>query len=106
MRLGFLCVLVVCVLALPALATTDGIQGTALARGMWCDIQGLFSGSTGLLVGFAVALFGLWQMIQGKGMIGLVMIAGGAAVTQLPALIETVLDGIGGALQTSGMGLT
>lgn len=90
------------VVAVPVLAE-DTSLGTTLAQSIWCDMKSVFDGSVGLLVGFGVALLGLWQVVQGKGMAGVLLIAGGAAVSQLPALIESTLQGMGSALQAAGI---
>lgn len=92
-------------LALPALAAdaATGVDGLNLTRQIYCDVKLLVGGNIGLLVGFAAALFGLLQMIQGNTGSGILIIAAGALVTQLPALIEGSLDGVAGVLKGAGI---
>ncbi|MFZ2586798.1 MAG: hypothetical protein WAZ18_01545 [Alphaproteobacteria bacterium] len=72
--------------------------GLELSKSVYCDIKSLFNGSLGLLAGFAIALYGLFQIIQGSTSGGIFFIVAGAAVTMLPNLIESTLGGLKGVL--------
>ena len=75
--------------------------GLNLSRRLICYVYSNFSGTIGLLVGFCIALYGLWMIIQGSLGGGVFLIAGGAVVSQLPGLVASTLSGVQGILKQS-----
>jgi murein DD-endopeptidase MepM/ murein hydrolase activator NlpD len=68
--------------------------GVGLSKRLTCYVFYLIEISyIGLLLGFCIALYGLWTIIQGNSGWGIGFIIGGAIVTMLPALTTTFLQG-------------
>ena len=78
-----------------------GESSVALSMSVYCGVKSLVNGNVGLLIGFAVAIFGLYQLVQGKTGGGLLLIVGGALVTFVPNLIESALEGVSSVLNSS-----
>jgi hypothetical protein len=65
-----------------------------LSKRLTCYVFYTLAESTvGLLIGFVIALFGLWTIIKGNTMAGIFTILAGAAVTALPYLVVSFFEG-------------
>ena len=97
-------------LVIPALAVefsdAAAVDGVSLGIAMYCATQGLLSGTLGLLVGFSIALYGLYLITTGAGGFGIFLIVCGPLVTMLPSLIESSLSGLGAVLSRSATGIS
>ena len=97
-------------MAMPAIALASShpttLDGVSLGIAMYCATQGLLSGTLGLLVGFSIALYGLYLITTGAGGFGIFLIVCGPLVTMLPSLIESSLSGLGAVLSRSATGIS
>lgn len=89
-------------LLLPALGIAEDAS-VGLSQRLLCYTFSVMGGTVGMLVGFVVALYGLWTIIQGKMGWGLFLILGGAMVTAAPQLIGASFSGMQGVLEGSGI---
>jgi hypothetical protein len=82
----------------------DPEPGAGMAARLLCDGATLISGPAGLFFGFAIALYGLWQIISSENFkYGLVLIVVGALLTALPGLIRSGVSGTSGFLVSMGL---
>jgi murein DD-endopeptidase MepM/ murein hydrolase activator NlpD len=82
----------------------DEGPGVGLAAQLLCQTFTIMSGPVGLFIGFAVALYGLWQMVvDGDFKGGLLFIVVGALLTALPGVTRTFLAGANELLRAAGV---
>ncbi len=72
---------------------TMGQTGVTLSQQFYCQSKYVLSGNFGLLIGLAVALLGLYQMVNGAVAGGLILLLCGALITALPSLVESTMKG-------------
>lgn len=84
---------------------TDNQLAMGLSQQLYCQSKNVLAGNFGLLLGLGLALMGLYQMVSGNLMGGIIMLVSGALITALPSLIESGLKGLGTFLSgASGIG--
>lgn len=97
MALGLLAVM----LALPMLGMAQESAGVGLSKRLICYTFATLNGTVGLLLGFCLALYGLWTIIQGSPGWGIGLILGGAILTQVPNLVAAFLGGTQNVLEST-----
>jgi hypothetical protein len=84
-------------LAVPAVLAqtgqTDAQLALTMTTNLYCGTLSVLSGNIGLFIGFTVALYGLYVLIQTASMRGVYIIVCGALLTALPGLVITGLKG-------------
>lgn len=87
---------------LPALAQnqkTDGQIAIQTTTQLYCGLFSIMNGKIGLFVGFSVALYGLYLLIENANMRGIYIIVCGALLTALPNIVIGGIQGTAAFLQ-------
>jgi hypothetical protein len=72
----------------------DGAVALAMTTQLYCGLtKVVIGGNIGLFIGFAIALYGLYVLVQSASMRGVYIIVVGAMLTALPGLVVTGLKG-------------
>lgn len=72
---------------------TDNQIAMSLSQQLYCQSKNVLAGNLGLLLGLGLALMGLYQMVSGNLVGGLILLICGALITALPSLVESTMKG-------------
>ena len=94
-------VAVVAATAPEAAFAADSSGATGVGEDLFSNVQDLIRGNLGVVIGLVLSLFGLWMWLVQQATWGLLIVAGGAALTAFPGIYGSISTNIDAAFSDS-----